>query len=129
MRKFLKESWQMYLSYMRGGLCTLPVATLHAYLHVVRRWNEKHLLWFTLPVGFLFMHYGYTWKFPAWVPDWLWNAHTSLIAWYRDKFTKYGSGGCLSYGKRIYLIDDWPGYDWCLDPRCTHYRCEHGLGV
>ena len=62
-----------------------------------------------------------------WVSDKLWNARTRVRAFYEDKFTKYGSGGCLSYGDRIYLLDEWPGYDCCADPRCTHYRCEHDL--
>ena len=26
-----------------------------------------------------------------------------------------------------HCIDCWPGYDNCADPRCHHYRCEHGV--
>ena len=26
-----------------------------------------------------------------------------------------------------YCIDCWPGYDNCADPKCHHFRCEHGV--
>jgi len=110
---------------MRAGLWTVPAAFVYSISVNLFHANQRLMLIGIMPLGLYMAHCGFRNR----VPDWLFNRWTHARAWYEEHFTKYGSGGCLSYGKRIYLIDDWPGYDWCLDPRCTHYRCEHGLGV
>jgi hypothetical protein len=61
-----------------------------------------------------------------WVSDKLWNGWTRVSRHYFQWRHGYDVG-MLSYGSRIYLTDDWPGYDCCADKRCTHYRCEHDL--
>jgi hypothetical protein len=65
------------------------------------------------------------------IADRLWNAHTWVRSNYIRYLTSYGrkyeGGTCLSYGDRVYLIEEWPGYDCCADQRCTHYRCEHNI--